>query len=425
MGKSVFVIISAFTSDKDTMNSSIPLPLHKVCGRSMLHNAIHLAKQITSTPPSILVDKNAEQIKEHVSNAQIVKVMDMSTADLIDLHALVHLAGNADMLILLPAHMPLVTSTTLQTLLQFTESRSLDAAVMSIEDPLSDISFLHQVCCFSTAWLNTMLENQKSQLSDIQAFHPADINELLIVNDRVNLAAAEARMRLRINEIHMRNGVSFLDPSQTYISPEVRIGRDTLIYPGNVLEGSTTIGDACILYPNNRLHNATIDDRVTLQSSVILDSTVGQDSTVGPFAYIRPDSIIGSNVRIGDFVEVKKSIIGDESKVSHLSYIGDAQLGKDVNIGCGVVCVNYDGKRKQRVTVGNHAFIGCNVNLVAPVEVDDNAYVAAGSTITENVPAKALAIARARQVNKEGWVDKREEKEQKEQEEQKEQTERK
>ncbi|NLB41298.1 MAG: bifunctional UDP-N-acetylglucosamine diphosphorylase/glucosamine-1-phosphate N-acetyltransferase GlmU, partial [Clostridiales bacterium] len=248
------------------------------------------------------------------------------------------------------------------------------------------------------------------QQSNIQTFHPSDLSELLVVNNRVNLATAEARMRLRINENHMTNGITFLDPNQTYIGADVRIGRDTLIYPGNILEGNTIIGEGCILYQNNRLKNAVISDQVTIQSSVILDSTVGQDSTVGPFAYIRPDSTIGSNVRIGDFVEVKKSIIGNGSKVSHLTYIGDAQVGEDVNVGCGVVFVNYDGKQKQQVTVGDNAFIGCNVNLVAPVKVENNAYVAAGSTITENVPEKALAIARARQTIKDGWVDKKEQK---------------
>ncbi|HHY81817.1 MAG TPA: hypothetical protein GX505_03935 [Clostridiales bacterium] len=250
-------------------------------------------------------------------------------------------------------------------------------------------------------------------------FQSKESEELMAVNDRISLSAVEARMRLRINEFHMRNGVTLIDPAQTYIGPDVVIGRDTIIYPGNVLEGKTTIGRACILYPNNRLNNADIDDNVTLQSSVILDSSIGSETTVGPFAYIRPESKIGRHVRIGDFVEVKKSVIGDETKISHLTYIGDAELGKNINVGCGVVCVNYDGKRKQKVIIGDNAFIGCNTNLVAPVEVEHDSYIAAGSTITERVPAKALAIARARQVNKEGWVDKREEKERKKTEENK------
>lgn len=230
----------------------------------------------------------------------------------------------------------------------------------------------------------------------------------MAVTDRITLSEAERAMRNRINHKHMQNGVTLIDPSQTYIGPDVCIEQDTVIYPGNVLEGSTVIGRGCTLYPNNRLKDVRLGEGVTLQSSVILESSIGDKTTVGPYAYIRPGSEIGSGVRIGDFVEIKKSVIGEGSKVSHLTYIGDARLGKDVNVGCGVVCVNYDGKRKQRVTVGDHAFIGCNVNLIAPVEVEHDSYIAAGSTITDRVPAKALAIARARQVNKEGWVDKRE-----------------
>ena len=232
----------------------------------------------------------------------------------------------------------------------------------------------------------------------------------MTVDDRIRLSGAETMMRRRINEFHMARGVTILDPSNTYIGADVKIGQDTTLYPGNVLEGSTSIGNDCILYPNNRLRNAEIASGATLQSSVILDSGIGSGTTVGPYAYIRPGSRIGENVRIGDFVEVKNSVIGEKTKVSHLTYIGDAELGTGINVGCGVVCVNYDGKKKHRTVIGDHAFIGCNANLVAPVEVEDSAFIAAGSTITERVPAGSLAIARARQVNKEGWVEKREQK---------------
>jgi bifunctional UDP-N-acetylglucosamine pyrophosphorylase/glucosamine-1-phosphate N-acetyltransferase len=153
--------------------------------------------------------------------------------------------------------------------------------------------------------------------------------------------------------------------------------------------------------------NSKIGRETQIQCSVILNSEIGEQTTVGPFAYIRPGSIIGSRVRIGDFVEIKNSQIGDESKISHLTYVGDGIVGKDVNLGCGVIFVNYDGEKKSNTVVGDHAFIGCNTNLIAPVKVGDNAYVAAGSTVTEDVPEGALAIARSRQINKEGWVEKR------------------
>ena len=174
-----------------------------------------------------------------------------------------------------------------------------------------------------------------------------------------------------------------------------------------MLEGKTVVKDNCILYPNCRISDSTIEAGVTIQNSVVLESHIGEGTTVGPFAYVRPDSVIGKNARIGDFVEIKKSTIGDNTKVSHLTYIGDAEVGSGCNFGCGTVVVNYDGKKKYKTVIGNNAFIGCNTNLVSPVEVKNNAYIAAGSTITSEVPDGALAIARAKQVNIEGWVEKK------------------
>ena len=451
MEQSISVVIPAFSHGESGMNSGIPLPLHKVGGRSMLLHAIHTARKIVDAPPLILTNKDMEQFQKQIQSlARIVEVPPLNeaketpntngtpntieTPELLEnttvqtinweqLLSLVHMSDAADLLVLLPVNMPLVTEASIQNMILYTQNNELDIVVMpseSFSDDYfqqnwisdasglcqNDSSLLQQVCCVSVDWLKSLSAEYRAPRAGV--FHPADESELLAVNDRVKLAAAETNLRLRINEYHMRNGVTFIDPNQTYIGPEVQIGRDTLLYPGNVLEGRTIIGEGCTLYPNNRLDNAIIANRVTLQSSVILDSSVGEETTVGPYAYIRPESKIGSHVRIGDFVEVKKSVIGNGTKVSHLTYIGDAHFGDDVNVGCGVVCVNYDGKRKQKVTVGDHAFIGCNVNLIAPVEVEDHAYVAAGSTITDKVPAKALAIARARQVNKEGWVDRRE-----------------
>ena len=170
-----------------------------------------------------------------------------------------------------------------------------------------------------------------------------------------------------------------------------------------MLEGKTAIGKSCIIGPNTRITSSKIDDCVTIQMSVLIDAKVKGFTTVGPFAYLRPNSCIGEHCRIGDFVEIKNSNIDDGTKVSHLTYVGDSDVGKCVNFGCGTVTVNYDGKNKYRCKIGNEAFIGCNTNLVAPVEIADRAYTAAGSTITKNVPEDSLAIARNRQENKEGW----------------------
>ena len=234
-----------------------------------------------------------------------------------------------------------------------------------------------------------------------------DFEETLGVNSRAQLAQVEAILRKRINAKHMDNGVTLIDPNNTYIGADVVIGKDTIVYPGNVLEGNTVIGERCTLYPNSRINNSTIEDEVEIQSSVILDSKVGSNTTVGPFAYIRPDSVIGNHVRIGDFVEIKKSVIGNNTKVSHLTYVGDAEVGENCNFGCGTVTVNYDGKNKNKTIIGNNSFIGCNTNLISPVKVEDNTYIAAGSTITDDVKSGELAVARAKQRNIPGWVDKR------------------
>jgi len=228
--------------------------------------------------------------------------------------------------------------------------------------------------------------------------------QFIVVNDRVELSRATSEIKDRIiNEI-MLSGVTVVDPASTYIDVNVSIGEDTTILPNTILEGNTAIGEDCIIGPNSRISNCKIGNNVEVNSSVAIDSTVGDETHIGPFAYLRPGSIVGSNVKIGDFVEIKKSIIGNRTKISHLTYVGDAEIGRNVNIGCGVVVVNYDGKNKNKTIVGDNSFIGCNTNLVSPVVIHNDTYIAAGSTITEDVPENSLAIARQRQVVKQDWV---------------------
>lgn len=210
-----------------------------------------------------------------------------------------------------------------------------------------------------------------------------------------------------INTGHMEKGVRFIDIETAYIDEGVTIGAGTLIGPCVTLEGKTEIGQDCIIMQNSRIVDSVIADHVEIQSSVIVESSVGEGTKVGPFAYMRPKSRVGKNCKVGDFVEIKNSSLGDGSKASHLTYIGDSDVGCDVNLGCGVVFVNYDGTSKYRSTVGDGAFIGCNSNLVSPVTVGDGAYVAAGSTVTEDVEADALYIARSKGVKKQGWVSSR------------------
>ena len=218
---------------------------------------------------------------------------------------------------------------------------------------------------------------------------------------------AYEKARIERNLAYMEDGVNFIDLKMAYIDEGVKIGKGTTIYPCVVLEGDVTIGEDCVIGQNTRIKDSVIGDGTTIQSSVILDSKVGNETTVGPFAYLRPGSDIGNKCRVGDFVEIKNSKLGDGAKASHLTYVGDSDVGEKVNLGCGVVFVNYDGSKKARSVVEDGAFIGCNVNLISPVNVGKGAYVAAGSTITEDVPDGALYVARARSKTLEGWVERK------------------
>ncbi|OON97531.1 MAG: UDP-N-acetylglucosamine diphosphorylase/glucosamine-1-phosphate N-acetyltransferase [Epulopiscium sp. Nele67-Bin005] len=234
-----------------------------------------------------------------------------------------------------------------------------------------------------------------------------DEKDILGVNSRTQLAEATHIKKERINNFHMENGVTIIDPASTYIGPLVQIENDVIIEPNCFIDGKTIIKTGCIIGANSKLKNSSILTGAEVLNSVILDSEVGERTHVGPFAYLRPNSKVGNDVKVGDFVEIKNSNIGDNTKISHLTYIGDADVGENVNFGCGTVVVNYDGKNKHRTTIKDNAFIGCNTNLVSPVTVEKNAYTGAGSTITKDVPQDSLGIARATQRNIEQWVTKR------------------
>ena len=221
----------------------------------------------------------------------------------------------------------------------------------------------------------------------------------------VKEAEKKEATRLAINLKHMHAGVFFVDWKAAYIDQEVVIGKGSFIEPGVMLLGKTVIGENCVIGHNSKIKDSTIEDGADIQSSEIIESRVGRRSKIGPFAYLRPGSDIGEDAKIGDFVEVKNSTVGNGSKASHLTYIGDADVGEGVNLGCGVVFVNYDGTNKYRSTVGDGAFIGCNTNLISPVTVGKAAYVAAGTTITKDVPEGSLCIGRVRDTCIEGWVE--------------------
>jgi len=236
-----------------------------------------------------------------------------------------------------------------------------------------------------------------------------DSNQFLGVNDRVQLALAQKLKQREILERLMLGGVTVVDPGSTYVEADVEVGRDTVLYPMTFLLGKTKIGEQCVIGPMTRIENCTVGNRVRIISSDCVGATIEDDVSVGPFARLREGTVLKSNVKIGNFVEVKNSKIGSRSKAQHLTYLGDATVGEDVNIGAGTITCNFDGKRKNPTFIEDEAFIGSNSCLIAPVRIGRGAFVAAGSVITEDVPEWSLAIARSRQTVKPGWVIKKRE----------------
>ena len=241
----------------------------------------------------------------------------------------------------------------------------------------------------------------------VSALKAKDPQEVLGINDRIQLARAGEVLHRRKNRELMLEGVTIVDPATTWVDADVTIGQDTILLPGTLIEGSTVIGRECRIGPSCRLRDCRVGEGSQVQYAVLVGSSFGRECKIGPFAYIRPDSKVGNHVKIGDFVEIKKTTIGDGSKVPHHTYLGDSLLGANVNIGAGTITCNYDGEKKSVTTIRDNVFVGSNSNLVAPVEIGKNAYIAAGSTINENVPEDSLAIARQRQTNIEGWVAKK------------------
>ncbi len=231
-----------------------------------------------------------------------------------------------------------------------------------------------------------------------------DADETLGVNSRRQLAEAEAVLRRRKNDELMAAGVTIIDPAQTYVEESVSVGMDTILEPGTILRGTTEIGMSCVIGPQTELENTEVGDNSRLHRVYAHDCKIGTNAEIGPYVHLRPGTEIYNNVRVGNFVEVKNSQVGTGSKLPHLSYVGDSDIGAGVNVGCGTITVNYDGKNKHRTTIKDGAFIGCNSNLIAPVIIGEEAYIGAGSTITKDVPKRALAVGRAKSIVRENWV---------------------
>lgn len=433
------------------MKSSLAKVLHQVHGRPMIDWVLDAAR--TADPhPVVIVGHGREQLTGRLAGVDIAVQQEQKGTG----HAVMmarDFIPSQGYVVVMAGDMPLLKGETIARLVEAARQEGAKACVLTavlpdatgygrvIRDEAGRVCCIVEhrdaseqqrqvreintsVYCFdaqSLAWGLERLDNHNDQkeyyLTDVIGLlvkqgekvtaMVADAEESAGVNDRVQLAQAGCVMGLRIAREHMLRGVELVDPERTYIEKDVEIGRDTLIYPDNYLQAGTVIGEGCVLYPGNRISQTRMGDGCRAEASVMEQAQVGAGCQIGPFAYLRPGTQVGPGCRIGDFVEIKNANIGHDTKVSHLSYVGDADVGSHVNVGCGTVFVNYDGQRKQRSQVGDGAFIGCNSNLVAPVTVGEGAYTAAGSTITEDVPDGALAIARSRQENKPGWVQKR------------------
>lgn len=318
-------------------------------------------------------------------------------------------ADEFDYVYVLYGNVPLMSGSSLKNALSLCVNEGNEAAAVFSRQPNGeDVTGAY---VFSSKKLMTLIKNGASRSAE-ELFRACDKKtrfqtdcrcETSAVYDMCSLHEISETVRLREIEHQLDCGVNIPCFDGVMISPNIKIGEGTLILPGTILRGNVTIGKNCTVGPNTLLHNTTVGDDAYLNSVQSFDARIMSGVNIGPFVHIRPNSVIGEKVHLGNFVEVKNSNIDTGTKVSHLTYVGDSDVGKRVNFGCGTVTVNYTGKAKFRTTIGDDAFIGCNTNLVAPVTVGDGAYTAAGSTITEDVPGDSLGIARARQVNKIGW----------------------
>ncbi|MCE5025432.1 bifunctional UDP-N-acetylglucosamine diphosphorylase/glucosamine-1-phosphate N-acetyltransferase GlmU [Staphylococcus simulans] len=436
------------------MKSKLYKVLHKVAGKSMIEHVVDSVKQAGTDEIVTIVGHGAESVKETLGSQSSYSFQEeqLGTAHAVKMAA-DELKGKEGTTLVVCGDTPLITPETLKALADYHEAQQAGVTVLSAtadnpfgygrivrdqdgrlakiveqkdateaEREIDEIST--GIFAFDNVLLFELLEKVKNDnaqgeyyLPDVitlaleagkiaDAYRTDDFDEIMGVNDRVALSKAEAAYRERVNEYHMRNGVTLIDPALTYIEADVQIGMDTIIEPGVHLGKGTVIGEDTVIGQYSDVNNSTIGNRTTIKQSVVNDATVGDDTTVGPFAQLRPNAHLGNEVKVGNFVEVKKAELKDGAKVSHLSYIGDAEIGERTNVGCGSITVNYDGKNKFKTIIGKDSFIGCNTNLVAPVTVGDGVLIAAGSTITDDIPNDSLALARARQTTKPGYLNK-------------------
>ena len=432
------------------MKSDIPKVLHRMEGMSLLEHVVSRVEPLVDRPPAAVIGFGGEMVQDALGDRvrYVWQHEQLGTG-----HAVMQageILRESDTVLVLCGDTPLLRTETLEALIREHRQSGNQATVLSVlmedptgygrlvRDPEGELQEIveHRDCtaeqlnireinsgtyCFSGSVLADMLErltpdnDQKEYyLTDVirlirreggktGGYLCSDPEEIMGINSRVQLAEASRIMRRRINRHWMEEGVAMVDPESVYIGASVRLSPDVEIWPGVILEGETTVGRNTVLGPGCRIRDSVIGNNCRLDQAIVLESVMGDGCAIGPFAYIRPGCRLGDRVKIGDFVEIKKTSVGEGSKLPHHSYIGDAVVGAGVNIGAGTITCNYDGVNKYQTIIGDGVFVGSNSNLVAPVNLGRRAYVAAGSTITCDVPEESLGLARERQKNIEGW----------------------
>lgn len=435
------------------MRSERAKVLHNLCGRPMIQYPVETAVALAPDRVVVVIGHEAEQVKEALDGYPVEFAMQVERKGTghAAMQALAALQGFHGSVVVFYGDNPLLSPQELYNLISERERAQAALAlliarfqsptgygriirkgteilrIVEERDATADEKKIDEVnpgiYCFEADAMRRALEkldNKNAQaeyyLTDtfeilrkmerkVIAVTSANPEDLMGVNTRVELADAERKIWLRRAKHFMLEGVTILHPETFFASHQVKIGRDAVIYPNVVLQGATEIGERAAIFPNSRIVDSRIGaEAQILDCCLITESEVGNGTTVGPFAHLRAHAQVGANCRVGNFVEVKNSRLGDNTKAAHLTYLGDAKIGKDVNIGAGTITCNYDGFSKNPTYIGDGAFIGSDSQLIAPVKIGKGAYVAAGSSITEDVPPHSLGIARGRQVNKEGWA---------------------
>lgn len=434
------------------MKSKLPKVLHKIGGQAMVEKVLHTVDALGVEKKVVIVGFGGDEVKDYLGDVceYVVQEEQNGTGHAVQIAKEV-LADREGTILLLCGDTPLIRKETLEALLEVHGKSQAAATVLTAAMPnpfgygriirnekgqvqriveqkdgtpeeLAVQEVNTGMYAFESKFLWPALKqidanNAQGELyitdvigilvrqGQLVAAHMTEhFEETLGINSRSQLAQGEEILRLRKNEELMDQGVTIIDLKNTYIEESVQVGADTIIYPGTILEGSTTIGTGCEIGPHTRLTNVKVGNDSHIHFTYGHDCEVMDAVDIGPYVHLRPNTVIGDKVKIGNFVEVKNSTVGKGTKFPHLSYIGDSDVGSGVNIGCGTITVNYNGRDKNRTIIKDGAFVGCNSNLVAPVTVGENSYVGAGSTITKDVPSLALAVGRSRQVIKEGWV---------------------